>query len=388
LALIDATGATNVVDGIELLVSLLDETVFEPPVDFDAEVYVPDVEADVKLASVVLGPVFNGTVVSPLTITLVVPSMTVVLPSMEKFGLTGIVVGPLMTNSVVPSMTVSEPGRSVGNSPGMGIVVAPGMIRYGVPFMVVVVAPGNPQGNRESGIDVADGRTRKGIPFMRVVVAPGIACGKGLGRGTVVGPGMMMNGVPEIMVVLAPVKSGGAFAAGIVVAEGITRNGVPFMSVVLPALPLGPAAGSGMLVVPGTTMKGVLLMTVKLLVRPGGASPAGMFAGPAVTAKVLPPITVVRKAAGPGPPRGWGAGNVVGPGTTMNEVLSMTVVGPTSPGGAFPTGILVDDGITMKGEPPIIVTLAPGMTAGEGTTAANVVSPGTTTNDCPLISVV
>jgi hypothetical protein len=42
----------------------------------------------------------------------------------------------------------------------------------------------------------------------------------------------------------------------------------------------------------------------------------------------------------------------------------------------------------MNGEFPMIVALAPGMTAGGGTTAANVVGEGTTTNVWPPISVV
>lgn len=50
------------------------------------------------------------TVVGPLTTTIVVPSITIVLPAIEKSGFTGIVVGPAITSSDVPSiMTVSSP---------------------------------------------------------------------------------------------------------------------------------------------------------------------------------------------------------------------------------------------------------------------------------------
>jgi hypothetical protein len=65
----------------------------------------PDVRV-AALGPVVSAPVLSGTVLAPLTITVVVPSMTVVEPWIEKFGYAGIVVGPAITNSVVPSMTV------------------------------------------------------------------------------------------------------------------------------------------------------------------------------------------------------------------------------------------------------------------------------------------
>jgi len=42
----------------------------------------------------------------------------------------------------------------------------------------------------------------------------------------------------------------------------------------------------------------------------------------------------------------------------------ITVVGPVSPEGAFTTGTLVAEGITMNGFPEIMVALAPGMTSG------------------------
>ena len=62
-------------------------------------------------------------------------------------------------------------------------------------------------------------------------------------------------------------------------------------------------------------------------------------------------------------------------------MLSIIVVSPASPGGAPATGILVEDGITINGEPPMIVALAPGMIAGDGATAAKVVGAGTIMND-------
>jgi hypothetical protein len=69
---------------------------------------------DTKLEVIVdLAVGFNGTVVGPLTITSVIPEMTVVSPEIEKAELNGIVAGPVMTTSVVPSITVSEPGKGV-----------------------------------------------------------------------------------------------------------------------------------------------------------------------------------------------------------------------------------------------------------------------------------
>jgi hypothetical protein len=69
---------------------------------------------DTKLEVIVdLAVGFNGTVVGPLTITSVIPEITVVSPEIEKAELNGIVAGPVMTTSVVPSITVSEPGKGV-----------------------------------------------------------------------------------------------------------------------------------------------------------------------------------------------------------------------------------------------------------------------------------
>jgi hypothetical protein len=69
---------------------------------------------DTKLAlTAKLAVVCNGTVVGPLTMTSVIPEITVVNPEIEKAELTGIVAEPVMTTSVVPPMTVREPGKEV-----------------------------------------------------------------------------------------------------------------------------------------------------------------------------------------------------------------------------------------------------------------------------------
>lgn len=99
---------------LEWLLELLEE-VFVPelvPVVEDAPFEVTPLEGfAVELWSI--DPVLTGTVVAPLIITFVVPSITVVIPDIENLGSIGTVVGPVSTNSVVPSMTVKEPGRTV-----------------------------------------------------------------------------------------------------------------------------------------------------------------------------------------------------------------------------------------------------------------------------------
>jgi hypothetical protein len=76
-AVVDAAGATKVVEGTEVLVELALEleVVFKAELVLDVEV-APEVDD----ALLVRGPVRNGTVVAPLTTTIVVPSITVVLP--------------------------------------------------------------------------------------------------------------------------------------------------------------------------------------------------------------------------------------------------------------------------------------------------------------------
>lgn len=85
--------------------------------------------------------VFSATVVSPLTITFVVPSITVVEPDMENLGSTTVVVGPSITNLVEPSITVILPGKGVIVAPGFATVVGPGITINGVPSIVVVIPP-------------------------------------------------------------------------------------------------------------------------------------------------------------------------------------------------------------------------------------------------------
>ena len=74
---------------------------------------------------------------------------------------------------------------------------------------------------------------------------------------------------------------------------------------------------------------------------------------------------------------------------TKNGVLLITVVGPVSPGGAFTTGILVEDGTTINGNPLINVALAPGILSGVGVDkATKVTGEGTTITGVPSICVV
>jgi hypothetical protein len=355
----------------------------------------------------------TGTVVGPLTITSVTPDMTVVKPESEKAELTGIVAGPVRTTSVVPSMTVMEPGKEVC-LPGSATVVGFGITRKGVPLMIVVSAPGMPDA-RDRGIVVADGKIRKGVLLITEVMAPGMFGAVAEGSWKIVDEGIIRNGVPLIIVVEAPVMPGGAFINGIVVADGIVTNGVPLISVVenvggaticvalgtarkvVPsmivvepcrpggALDKGMFVGPGitkngvpliilvvsavgfpctwMLVGAGTAMKGVPSIIVKLPVRPGGAFATGILVGEGKTMNPVPPTLVEVEII----PFGWadGAPKVVGPVMTKKGVLLMNVVAaPVTSGGAFTTGILVADVITICGLPFIIVTLAPGMISG------------------------
>jgi hypothetical protein len=59
----------------------------------------------------------------------------------------------------------------------------------------------------------------------------------------------------------------------------------------------------------------------------------------------------------------------------MNGVPLMIVKLPVSPGGAFETGMLVDEGKTTKLVPPILVVLNASPLVGDG--AAKVVGPTT-----------
>lgn len=124
----------------------------------------PDVvvalEDVLPLVPVVLAELLIGTVVALSIMTIVVPSMTVVLPEIERFGFTGTVVGELKMSRVVPSTTVKEPGRPVGFEPGTGTVAPFGKSRNGIPLIVLVIAPEIPVGTSESGIEVPDGNIK------------------------------------------------------------------------------------------------------------------------------------------------------------------------------------------------------------------------------------
>ena len=162
------------------------------------------------------------------------------------------------------------------------------------------------------------------------------------------------------------------------------------MILVLPTV-AGPPSGCAtrILVGPGTIIKGVLLMTVKPPVRPGGALATGMLVDPGITTKGVPSIIVVLPGNTVGPePSIDGAGKVVGLGMAKNGVSLITVVGPVIPGGAFTTGILVEDGTTINGDPLINVALAPGMLSGVGADeGTKVTGEGTTITCVPSICV-
>lgn len=130
-------------------------------------------EVVVKLAAVLE----NGTVVAWPTITMVVPSITVVDPDTENLGSTGMVFRPSITKLVIPLITVSLVGRAVTCAPGSAIVVGCGITRNGVPLIVVVIPPLMPDA-RERGILVADGNIRTGSPFTVEIIAPGMFAGE------------------------------------------------------------------------------------------------------------------------------------------------------------------------------------------------------------------
>lgn len=81
-------------------------------------------------------------------------------------------------------------------------------------------------------------------------------------------------------------------------------------------------AGIGILVEPGTAINGVLLIIVKLPVNPGGEPESGILVAEGKTMKGVPPILLVVGLLG----CGVGAGMVVGP-TTRKGVLLIMVVG-------------------------------------------------------------
>jgi len=198
---------------------------------------------------------------------------------------------------------------------GAATVVAPGTTRKGVPLIIVVI-PVRPGGAFTKGIEVGPGITRKGVPPIFVV---GKACGNA--AGIVVGPGTTRNGVPLIITVL-PWRPGGAWFTGIVVAPGTTIGAMGF---------------AGSVVGPGTTTKVVPSISTVLPWSPGGA----WFKGIVVAAGIT-------RGCCNGVPAGW-AGIVVGPFTIITGVPSTRTVLPTNPAGATATGIVVAPGITSGG---------------------------------------
>jgi hypothetical protein len=359
------------------------------------ELEVEDEVDKVLETEVVLGLVFNDIVVGVLKITSVIPEMTVVKPDREKAELTGTVAGPVNMTSVMPLTTVTRPGIEVIWALGSRTVVGLGIITTGEPSIIVVMPPGIPD-PKDNGIVVAEGKIKKGVLLITVVIAPAIFGGD-VGSGTVVAEGMIRKGVPP-MIVVTPLSPGGALVSGIWVGLPTTANGVPLMTVV-DNTPVW-VAWSGIFVEPGTAINGVLLIIVKLPVNPGhrvsqeifrswcqrenlpgGAPERGIFVAEGKTRKFVPPILVVIGPFGCGD----GAAMVVGP-TTRNGVLLIIVVGTLeSWGGAFTTGIKVEEEITIEGEPFIIVTLAPGIGSGVGVKGAKVTGAVTTSTGVPSI---
>jgi hypothetical protein len=101
-------------------------------------------EADVELRIVL-----RDIVVGVLTITSVIPEMTVVNPESEYAEFTGNVASPEMIISVTPLITVTC--ATSDSEFGSGNVVAEGMIKKGVPS-IVVVTPVSPGGALDRGI--------------------------------------------------------------------------------------------------------------------------------------------------------------------------------------------------------------------------------------------
>jgi hypothetical protein len=117
--------------------------------------------------------VFAATVVAPVTTTIVVPEITVLLPSMSKASLTGMVFGPAIISLLLPStMIVNCPPLVESVCKGRVTEVWEGKMRKGVPEMEVVEAPANPSGKADNGIGVAEGMIKRGVPFTKVVLAP------------------------------------------------------------------------------------------------------------------------------------------------------------------------------------------------------------------------
>jgi hypothetical protein len=80
------------------------------------------------------------------------------------------------------------------------------------------------------------------------------------------------------MIVVLPVRPGGACDRGILVWPGITKNGDPFI-VVVEKIPPGfrvGFAGAAIVVAPGTTKTGTPFIVDVMPLNPGGASDRGM----------------------------------------------------------------------------------------------------------------
>jgi hypothetical protein len=97
----------------------------------------------------VLWLVFRDIVVGVLTITSVIPEMTVVNPESEYAEFTGIVASPETMISVTPLITVTC--ATSDSESGSGNAVAEGMIKKGVPS-IIVVTPVSPGGALDRGI--------------------------------------------------------------------------------------------------------------------------------------------------------------------------------------------------------------------------------------------
>jgi hypothetical protein len=93
--------------------------------------------------------VLRDIVVGVLTITSVIPEMTVVNPESEYAEFTGIVASPETMISVTPLITVTC--ATSDSESGSGNAVAEGMIKKGVPS-IIVVTPVSPGGALDRGI--------------------------------------------------------------------------------------------------------------------------------------------------------------------------------------------------------------------------------------------
>jgi hypothetical protein len=93
--------------------------------------------------------VLRDIVVGVLTITSVIPEMTVVNPESEYAEFIGIVASPETMISVTPLITVTC--ATSDSESGSGNAVAEGMIKKGVPS-IIVVTPVSPGGALDRGI--------------------------------------------------------------------------------------------------------------------------------------------------------------------------------------------------------------------------------------------